>query len=225
MDDCTSQGSACAGVRGELGWVTIQGEIMKRKIQYLGKLRNMSAGRWPREVWMIIKDHNVSSGWVKEVEDAMGKIGMVDNGQDFVKWRRELNSKIKKWEKASFRDEKEANSKLTWYPKATIGERAPYLDSTEPSKYFCKARLNDVGLLWESRCKVCDQEVSSWRDHVLLDCEAMQQLRKGNLWWNPLRSRGEQLWTILDHRTNVMAVYKLIKAWERECLRKGTDRS
>ena len=46
----TSQGSACAGVRGELGWVTIQGEIMKRQIQYLGKLRNMSAGRWPREV-------------------------------------------------------------------------------------------------------------------------------------------------------------------------------
>ena len=163
----------------------------------------------------------------------MGKIGMVDNGQGFVEWRRELNSKIKKWEKVSFRKEKEANSKLTWYPKVSIGEREPYFDFTEPSKYFCKARLNEVGLLWESQCKVCDQEVSSWsmwRDHVLLDCEAMQKLRKGGiLWevggWNPLRSRGEQLWTILDHRTNAMSVYKLIKAWERECLRKGTDRS
>ena len=82
-----------------------------------------------------------------------------------------------------------------------------------------------MGLLWESQCKVCDQEVSSWRDHVLLDCVAMQELRKGIHGWNPLRSRGEQLWTILDHRTNIMAVYKLIKAWEMECLRKGRDRS
>ena len=27
------------------------------------------------------------------------------------------------------------------------------------------------------------------------------------------------------YRTNIMAVYKLIKAWEMECIRKGTDRS
>ena len=145
---------------------------------------------------MTIKDNNVSSGWVKEVDEAMGNIGMVDNCQGYFEWRRELNSKIKKWEKALWRKEKEANlvsEGLNW--------REPYLDITEPSKYFCKARLNDVGLLWESLCKVCDQEVSSWRDHVLQDCEAMQELRKGMHGWNPLKSRGggssyELFWTL-----------------------------
>ena len=41
-----------AGVRGELGWTTLTGEITKQKVSYWIKLSRMDNQRWPKQLFM-----------------------------------------------------------------------------------------------------------------------------------------------------------------------------
>ena len=85
----TSQGAARAGLRGELGWRSMQGEIWRRKLSYYGIVKNMKDNRWPKIVFMEVENENpVRNAWLKEVQKAMDEVGVIYNNQGVKKWRR-----------------------------------------------------------------------------------------------------------------------------------------
>jgi hypothetical protein len=63
------------------------------------------------------------------VNEAVAELGMSDSGQNVREWRREVNRKSRIWEKETWR--REENN----------------------SKYFCQARLDDLGRPRETRLR------------------------------------------------------------------------
>ena len=67
-----------AGVRVELGWKTIQGEIWSSKIKLLRRIEKMDANRWAHKLLydLIMKEYNTK--WIQQVKEGYRELGVTE---------------------------------------------------------------------------------------------------------------------------------------------------
>lgn len=56
--------ASCMGVRGELGWKSLEGEIMHAKLILFGKVVRMPSSRWCQKVLVEAEKQEVRVEWL-----------------------------------------------------------------------------------------------------------------------------------------------------------------
>ncbi len=211
------------GIRGELGWKTINGEAMRRKIAYYGKIAFMHEDRWIKQIWRNMHITKKSK-WLSEVQHAAKELGVKledwKRMKNFQEWKKHVDKKTKQWEDQAWLQEREELRSLECYPKRGLTDRERYLDDSEESRIMTRLRLNNVQ--WNitteqgKLCRACNTEKGGLT-HMLLDCpatnkkheEAQTVAREG------VASR---ITSILADKTkeNMCWLAGMYKTWERE---------
>ncbi len=171
----TSPQASSAGAHGELGWHSIKGEIMKRKLVYYGKILRMDDSRWPRQVMLETIDRNSSTTWRKNIHNALQELGQQGITCPGKNWAKQVKMQWKRWEQAQWRSAVSHDQRLQCYPKARISKKANYLTWGYTLSGFTKMRLGD--LPDDQVCKLCSQHISSQTQHILIDCPILDPAR------------------------------------------------
>ena len=67
---------AHAVVRGELGWASVRGIMMRAKCLYVEQVKRMEEGRWPRVVVQELEAGSFKSKWWDQVKAAQVELGL-----------------------------------------------------------------------------------------------------------------------------------------------------
>ena len=73
------------GVRLELGWKSIEGEIMAAKIRYLGKIQSMEEHRLPKIILREMLGSTNPVGWTKEINKIKDDLQVPENFNELKK--------------------------------------------------------------------------------------------------------------------------------------------
>jgi hypothetical protein len=166
--------ASSAGVRAELGWVSVQNEIARRKLLFFGRVLNMPLTRWPRLVLQDMLEGSFSSKWFTETQAVVAEYGPVTwTGA----WRAAI---IKRWwavQELEWAMIRASDSNLRFCPKVALRPRAAYIAKTAKSQLLSKFRLNDVlGHNKTAWCSVC-QMLGNPVQHILVDCGGLSLIR------------------------------------------------
>ncbi len=186
----TSRGAPIAGIRGELGWPSVQGEIWKRKLCYRGKILSMGAERWPKKLLEDMERNGYGTvdtfQWRKEVQKASEKFEITLEGSmggegDYENYKREVNSKWWAYEDKKWQSEKAERKSMKFYCKKSLRTMAEHLRGTKISKTLSRFRMGDIGLIEgksKEGCPICKEKFESGVEHILLNCPGCQVLRQ-----------------------------------------------
>ncbi len=107
---------AYTAVRGDLEWRTMEGEIMKRKLVYWGRLMRMKDDRWAKVVMENIREHERNKWW-KEVEEAKHILGVDENPRYYTaeEWKYIIKRRWMRYENRRLADEVKEKRVLRWY--------------------------------------------------------------------------------------------------------------
>ena len=109
-------------VRAELGWKTIKGEIMKRKIIYWGRIMRMENSRWAKKILMKDIEGRDKSLWLKDITNARDTLEIRDINEilDKKKWKNRTGKKWEEYEEREWKREKDRKISMSWYPKQIL---------------------------------------------------------------------------------------------------------
>ena len=212
----TSQQSARAGLRGEMGWRKMETEIWEKKLGYYGTVKEMDEERLPKIILNKDELDPVGSAWLQDVRTIMQRIGVAHTGQSRKVWGTTVKNALKQWEKQTWLQDRDENSKLGEYPKEEFGQREEYLDFSRKSKILCKFRIGDIGIRDNSQtCGACQEEVNDLRTHILVECVQVQDVRGNGGWGVGNINPGTPGWLrlVLGQEGNVARVQKLGDIW------------
>ncbi len=185
----TSKGAPIAGIRGELGWPSVQGEIWKRKLCYRGKILKMEPERWPK---IVLEDMGRNGygekdtfQWKKEIKEASEAFEINLEGMDggdgsYDSFKRELNTKWWAYEEKKWQAEKEVRNSMKFYCKKSLRSMANHLRGTKAAKTISRFRMGDIGLIEGKKkegCPICKINFQNGVEHVLLRCTGCQTTR------------------------------------------------
>ena len=161
-----------AGVRAELGWKTIQGEIWCSKIKLLRRIEKMDANRWAHKLLyeIIMKEYNTK--WIQQVREGHTKLSVTEEMMEHTCWKKFLHKAWLKWEDQNWDIERQQSNTLKLYPKMSRRNRAWNVDGSTEGKNFSKLKLSDIGD-WTSegkKCIVCKVVTTKILYHMLIEC-------------------------------------------------------
>ena len=180
-----SPSAPIAGLRGELGWPTILGEIYKRKVGYLGRLWEMNMNRWPRIVFEDLMEYNYGAfggfNWATETEKALKELDINTDKLGSKEWKREINRKWWAYEEKVWKREKNERRSLDAYDKTELKKLAPRLKGNKASKILSRFRIGDMILLETKRkenCPACKGPIGNGVEHILRVCPMSAGMRQ-----------------------------------------------
>ena len=153
------------GVRGELGWSTMRGEIMKNKVHFLGKILGMNKTRWSYQMMLEIATFKKGNSWMSEVRKAMDELKITWIDLSNRNWEKILMTKWKDWEQIYWEKEKKTARSLKLYPKVKLLKRAWHLEFSKASRMMTKFRIGNLQELIEgSICRLCGSMI---KDNII----------------------------------------------------------
>ena len=221
---------SATGVRGELGWTSLQGEISKLKVGFLIHLGKLKQSRWPRVILEEILSGSYDSNWYNEVNKAREIINDIWEISNSSNWRNKLSEQWRKTEDTTWREEKSRKKHLEYYPIQELSERQQYIDGSASSISLCKLRLGDFITNQKKddepdKCPVCKLEMDATNKHIILDCNTLQQVRVNSglqneidIWENMGKTRNEIVRIILEDTCtkNKIRLHKLLTSWKTQ---------
>jgi len=170
-----------AGVRAELGWTSVLGEIYRAKVTYWARLVNMNMERWTKKVFLQALGLGVEWKWRTQAREAQTEFkGMFTEGN---KEERKDNIKVAwiRYEERRLRKEIKENSRLNHY-SGWNGARQKYIDGSQEAKILSKFRLNDFAIeeaKGKGRCKNCQDNIPDGiLRHILAGCRVLNRHKK-----------------------------------------------
>ena len=209
------KGASSVGVRGELGWGTMQGCIDKAKANFWLRVRALERGRWPREALEWCLSAPYESVFWRAAYEALERLeipwGGPERKKGTIKKRAELIER-QRWVRA-----KEADVRLSLSPKVELRGREGYVSRGAIPAIMAAFRIGALERLWEERlqgpCYRCGEGFDEIRQHVL-ECREL-----GAGWaWREGEGRVERVRLILADTSwpNMCLVARRWKLWERE---------
>ncbi len=178
-----NNGMPLAGIRGEMGWKRLDGEIMRRKLNYYGKIAYMEDSRWVKAIWVEMRKEEQPSKWYTEIKEAAHELNISLDEWKFLKnhrqWKKYVNKKVDTWEQMKWKMEVMSKPSLELYPKRVLSTREDYIDDTIESKNLTRWRLNNIRWNIETEsgkaCRACGSGTGSII-HVLTECDKTSKL-------------------------------------------------
>ena len=175
--------STYTAVKGDLGWKTMGGEIMKRKLVYWGRLMRMRDERWAKIIMENIQGQAQGNKWWKEVEEAKQIFGVDENPRFYneSEWKYIIKRRWLKYENRLIKEEIREKRVLRWYREREREKIHTALNHTRKSLMF-QVRSGSLYLGGKLE-KCCDVETRTTTciQHVILQCEKIQDERRTEL--------------------------------------------
>lgn len=114
----------CMGVRGELGWKSIEGEIMHAKLIFCRRIFWMPQSRWVQRILIQADKLGIKTDWWKKVEEAENRFEISHKDYLQKNWKKIVRSKWRRWEEIEWRRKCKESWALRYYNKEALGERA-----------------------------------------------------------------------------------------------------
>ena len=172
----TTQAAANCGVRAELGWFSMTGQIILRKLIYWDRIINMSENRWPRILLEDMTRKTYNTTWL---ENVLRYRRNLDISWNYLR-KKDGASYIRKawenWEEQCWKLEKRARNSLNYYPKASLKKRAWYLKQGRMLSILTKFRIGDLPFRQVEqvkKCVLCGDTANNMVQHIFLSCEDM----------------------------------------------------
>ena len=166
--------AAKAGIRGEMGWTSIQGLVDKGKCAFVEQVRRMEDSRWPKKMLGELERGEINSRWWEETKAARQRLNMDDIRNTDVPWKGRLRSNFWRREEATWREEVEKRASLVLYPKTDL-KGAAQTGREQDRKVMARARIgNLVPFAMRQKlkkCPWCEEEPTNWNTHILFECK------------------------------------------------------
>jgi hypothetical protein len=224
----TSRRASTAGLRAEMGWSTIRGEIAKRKVMFLGKILRMSKNRWPNMILQNIRSEEYESNWFQEVRAAANWLGDTSQWWGVKNWRGKLYEKWRREEYATWEKSIEGKREMKYYTKKVWGKREEFIDGSPESRSMCQIRIGDVGELGQrnqvdQECR-CGHKTQDLVKHILIDCPKTEPERNGEI--SKIVKKGEESGMTKEEiikeilgdtsKKRVLEIHRIIKEWRKD---------
>jgi exonuclease III len=166
--------SSAVGIRGEMGWTSVQEAIAGRKIIFWNRIAKMDDSRWVKVAlnWILlapyISDVYRSLAWAR---DLLKCEATVENELS----QNSLKRAIRKMQEEHWMGEVENSNALGAYPKDKLFGRVSYIGKGKISATMASYRLGCVDKPWDKSdiCVVCSSHFSDTRVHILWECVMM----------------------------------------------------
>ena len=219
----SARNAAKIGLRGELGWMSIKGEIWKRKLVFWGRLMRMDEQRWPKKVLQEILKGEYDSKWWRSVIEAKRELGVEVSGdiENKMRWKNGVKKAWHRWEQDAWQQAKAGMVSLRWNTKERIVGRMDYVSGDEKKIKF---GVRTGSLYLGAKVKeCCGKKMESCKgiEHVLLECGKVKDEReeilgtKMDMWGRDI-GKEELMRKISDGESQQTweGIKQLIKIWE-----------
>ena len=180
-----SRSAPRCGIRAEMGWTTISGEIAKRKVTFWGRLVRMGEYRWPKRILKLILREEEENEWYSETRKATMWLG--DTMEDITdkNWKSKVYKRWKDKEEMEWWAEAREQVTMVNYSKMNWGSREIFLDGSKESKTLCRYRVGDIGYREDKiergwKCHRCQETTILLAKHIIQDCKWLDGERKTN---------------------------------------------
>ncbi len=215
----TNRGTAITGLRGELGWKSVQGEIRQRKLLYWAKLMRMDNDRWPRKVLNEMMEDDHEYKWEKEIHEARQWLDIqtipTSLAANHNKWKSFIKHRWNKKENEEWEADKNVKSSLKWYPKTSLHKGNNFADGRKDTATLIQVRLGS--LYTDKKIPCCGVEADII--HVILNCDKNEHKRNDKL-REIIRSDKndtEKMRTISNDtsRENINTIHNIVSSWRK----------
>ena len=197
---CAPKDTARAAVRGELGWTSVQGQMMRAKCNYVEQIKRMGEGRWPRLVVEELEAGVFRSKWWEEVRRAQAELGL-GGGVVGANWKAQVNEGFWRREERVWQEEVAARKSLVVYPKETLKGAGWSGQIFRERRVWTRLRMGVVWGQYETgvrrNCAWCGRKPEAWAEHVLGGCEVFNREAGGVVEGVDENERRERTKTIL----------------------------
>ena len=170
------------GVRAELGWISVEGEIELRKANYWKRLHTLPSSRWAHQALQEVLKGNYESDWLKGTRLALSTTGMDQTAGQAISRKGQVKRCIVEKAQQTWNQTKRTSASLRPHPKQSyMGVEDFVWEDSKRRTTLCKLRLGDVGKKWlaEQECQACQKKgIQDMRQHILLDCQELEQERR-----------------------------------------------
>ena len=227
----TNRTAPSTGVRGELGWTSIKGEVMYRKIIYWYKIQKMASNRWPKKITQALARGEWASKWGEEMQTAhkeLGKYGNLEEASRGKNWKKNIRRIWHRWEGKEWKKAMEKKEEMKLYPKNKLLGKQEFIGSTKAKQIFIKYRIGDFvnrDFKQYQKCPACKADIKEIRTHIFLQCRATREVREecgyktqiGEKLANGLTPPQIMRGILEDEEIhNIRAIYKIHQEWEKE---------
>lgn len=162
--------SSYTGIRGELGWTTLEGEIKLAKLRYKGKVMHMDKERWPAVIYRQILE--CPTEWLEEVVKVENMLGVNQGDYVMYKWRQVIQTKYRNWEQQEWKNQVKNSKSLRYYPKDTLFGLGRFVDGSDDGKRLTKFRIGNLGkhVADEIQCTLCKRMCDQMVLHLIQEC-------------------------------------------------------
>ena len=159
------------GVRGELGWPTVEGEIAVSKLRYKGSILHMGKNRWPAIIFQQIKEN--PTDWMEEVEKIENKFGIYQADYLMNRWKKVIQAKYRNVEQNQWVNQVKNSTSLRYYQKSNLFELGRFADGSDDGRRMTRFRISSLGkrVAEKIKCNLCNQVCEQMVVHLLQDCE------------------------------------------------------
>ncbi len=214
------------GIRGEMGWPTIQGQIWKDKLAYTARIRGMGPERWPKRVLEDMEQEKYGMKWQEEVKKGLEEFQVTENEILGKAGKKVIKRKWWEYEERIWRDGVSEKQNLSLYPEGQLQGMASHLTADPSAKIFTRVRVGDV-MIWERQqglpCPCCGKAFNEGVRHIMVNCEKTRESREKTGVTEYIRrekEKGGNLTETLrlmleDWRTWGKKVCKIYREWEK----------
>jgi hypothetical protein len=176
------QSTSAAGVRAELGWLTVEGEIQLRKVKFWDRVNELPSTRWAKQAVQEVSNENYRSDWLSATRKAKERLEVAVAPSNQKSRKHALHRKLVKLEQEAWDTAKCNMTSLKPHPKDNLlGVDTFIWEDSKRRTTLCKLRLGDIGKRWgegKDICEACEESgIEDMRMHILLDCKQVEQER------------------------------------------------
>ena len=210
----TNQSTALAGIRGELGWTTVEGEIKRRKVEYWLKIAQMKNDRWPKILLEDMILNNWKSSWYKQVIEAK-KWMNIEHSSIYSKNR--IRQKWTYTEQKHWTEEKQGKTSLKWYRKDNLTPGVQLKASEKANRLMHKIRTGSMYIGRETTC--CEQRATI--EHIIIYCKTVENIRSRdikNIRQDQSKSDIQKMEYISGNlkEENIENIYNIVTEWKQK---------
>jgi len=208
-----------AGIRGELGWASVQGLIYRGKCMFFEQIKRMGGNRWPKRIIEELEAGTFNSQWWEELKRAQEELNIIGGVQSGEKWKGVIHKKFWAYEEKKWRAEVEERGSLKWYPKEQLKGAIQMRPEARRRKLFSRIRIGNIlpiGIKQKLEgCPWCQDKPEDWGTHIMLGCPGGgDMLQGGTQGWGKEQIDKRMRETLADlGNANIRKVTSKVEGW------------
>jgi len=168
-----SQRVPAAAVRAELGWLSVEHEIIKKRALFWGNLMEREENSWVGQALRVELMSKPHSSWVDAMSEVWNGIGY-GGGKLGQKWKTHVKHSVWVVENEKWKNDMSIHPTLAYYPKDHDGNREPSTNRSRSGRVVTKLRMGDRLLLDKdigAVCPNCGNNIEQATPHIMGVCD------------------------------------------------------